>query len=650
MARAGRGRLDVVTIPSDNLTRALTNALDDPRAGVFQGACRVYPVGVDWETNPMAVPLRMGRNPAEISDLPQKILGDVVRELERAASLAEASSLGKSPASAAPRALISAAADPALQPLPVEVSSPNDAESLGRYLRSTSRSGPAVVVSRATGATTAWPDVARLRHDLAGLAEVFEIVGLDASWAFSRAVPDMCQVYGGASRVYPSGTGWALDPYQSPLRFAYGKTERESVTRMLIADAMGMASTGSLTVQAIRVARAWVVGEVEGIAGERALVRLAGQFPGVLWPELVEPGLPAERLFTRHMRVEGELDPDTRRIDVREMRRKPDEAVAGYRPGDTILVRVASVTGENCAVELFPGFECSIPAELVVDEPTDLRGLMTVGEVLPAWFGGLDEATGEWLLSVQDAADPAEAVAAPSILAGGPPWLLPAAPSPAGVPEVDEASAFVEIGDEEGETTAELSTAFVEALQRDNDQLVTLLKRSQTRIDSLEAALNATRTKLREAVRRKSRSGVAAPDDSRLFESDKDQLSFEINQAWARMTQPAEKGVRPLKRWSFSSDFFDTLREVEGVSRGKVVEVIVHVLTGMDAELASRERHQLRTGKGGDDPPVVRKGGEPCWRVSLQSNAPSARRLHYWSCSDGSIELSGIRVHDDFRP
>ncbi|MGB7962484.1 MAG: hypothetical protein WCF12_05930 [Propionicimonas sp.] len=493
----------------------------------------------------------------------------------------------------------------------------------------------------------AWPDVTRLRKDLAGLAEVFEIVGMDASWAFSRAVPDMCQVYGGASRVYPPGTEWELDPYQSPLRFAYGKSERESVTRKLIADAMGMASTGSLTVQARRAARAVVVGEVEGIAGERAWVRLSGQIPGVLWPELVEPGLPAERLFARHMRVEGELDPDSRRIDVQEMRRKPDEAVAGYQPGDTILVRVVSVTGQSCAVELFPGYECSIPSEYVADEPTDLRALMTVGEVLPAWFGGLDEATGEWLLSVQDAADPADAVPAPSILAGGPPWLLPA---PTGIPEVNESAALLEMGDEGGESTAELSTSFVDALKRDNDQLVSLLKRSQARIDSLEGQLNATRTKLREAVRRKSRAGIAAPDDGRLFESKKDQLDFEIRQAWARMTQPAEKAELPLKRWTHSAHFFDTLQDVEGVSREKVVEVIVHVLTGRDAELASRERHQLRTGKGGDDPPVVRAGGEPCWRVSLQSNAPSARRLHYWSCSDGSVELGSIRVHDDFRP
>ena len=82
-----------------------------------------------------------------------------------------------------------------------------------------------------------------------------------------------------------------------------------------------------------------------------------------------------------------------------------------------------------------------------------------------------------------------------------------------------------------------------------------------------------------------------------------------------------------------------------------LVEVIVQVLTGRAPEVAARELHQLRTGLGGDDPPVVREhGSETCWRVSLQINSPSARRLHFWRCADGAVELSGLRLHDDFRP
>ena len=158
------------------------------------------------------------------------------------------------------------------------------------------------------------------------------------------------------------------------------------------------------------------------------------------------------------------------------------------------------------------------------------------------------------------------------------------------------------------------------------------------------------RPKLRDLMRRRPRGGWSGPDDARLFDSDPDQLDFEIRLAWARMTQPGEKKALPLKRWSYGEHFFDSLRAVEGVAREKVVEVIVHVLTGRDAELASRGRHPLRTGRGGDDPVVVRDRQERCWRVSLQSNTPSARRLHYWTCADGSIELSSIRLHDNYHP
>jgi hypothetical protein len=34
----------------------------------------------------------------------------------------------------------------------------------------------------------------------------------------------------------------------------------------------------------------------------------------------------------------------------------------------------------------------------------------------------------------------------------------------------------------------------------------------------------------------------------------------------------------------------------------------------------------------------------------MQINTPSARRLHYWRCPDGTIELSSVRLHDDMEP
>lgn len=517
---------------------------------------------------------------------------------------------------------------------------------LARHLRTAARTLPAVVVSRATGTNRAYVDVDGLRRDLAGIADVFEITTLDASWAFSKSVPARCQVYGGASRTYPLGTSWVDDPYLSPLRFAYSTADGSRVTRELIADALGMASTGELSLPAAADQARPVTGEVAGVVGDRALVRLPNQqLPGVVWPELVEPGLPAERLFAKRMVIQGVFDPEYRRIDVRGMRQAPLDAVAGYPADSTILVRVASVSAQSCTVELFPGLRVDVPGDLVVDDGTDLRTLMVAGEVLPAWFGGKDESSGEWLLSLLDADDPGEAVPAAAVLVGGPPWLVPSDTEPAQPATEDAQPPPV------AAIVAEPSTQLVAALQQERDQLGSQLSAARNQVRSLKSELDAARRDLRELKRRRARSGAPEQDDSQLFDNEADQLSFEIRLAWARMTQPGEKKRLALKPWSYGEQFFDTLQEVEGISRDKIVEVLVHVLTGRDAELASRELHLLRTGRGGGDPVVMRNNGQDrCWRVSLQVRTPSARRLHYWDCSDSSIELGSIRVHDDFRP
>jgi len=66
-------------------------------------------------------------------------------------------------------------------------------------------------------------------------------------------------------------------------------------------------------------------------------------------------------------------------------------------------------------------------------------------------------------------------------------------------------------------------------------------------------------------------------------------------------------------------------------------------------DIAARETHQLRAGDGGA-PTLTREDGATCWRVALQINTPSARRLHFWQPPGRPPELSSVRLHDDFRP
>jgi hypothetical protein len=86
------------------------------------------------------------------------------------------------------------------------------------------------------------------------------------------------------------------------------------------------------------------------------------------------------------------------------------------------------------------------------------------------------------------------------------------------------------------------------------------------------------------------------------------------------------------------------------VSRDRVVWTLVMVLTGLAPEMNGLQVHRLRMGAGGDDPFRQRDDGAVCWRVSLQVNTPSARRLHYWKLPGGAYELSRVVLHDDVEP
>lgn len=194
----------------------------------------------------------------------------------------------------------------------------------------------------------------------------------------------------------------------------------------------------------------------------------------------------------------------------------------------------------------------------------------------------------------------------------------------------------------------EIEPAGDDLREREHSMLIHRLRDVEQQVDVLKARLARARSELRDEKKKSRRRSGRVLESERLFEDDGEQLNFEIRTAWAHMTSPADKHERPLRPWRYSPHFFETLHDVEGISRAKIVEVLVHVLTGLDAELVSRERHQLRTGLGGDDPVRTRQGGETAWRVSLQVSTPGARRLHYWMCQDGAIELSSVRLHDDF--
>jgi hypothetical protein len=60
--------------------------------------------------------------------------------------------------------------------------------------------------------------------------------------------------------------------------------------------------------------------------------------------------------------------------------------------------------------------------------------------------------------------------------------------------------------------------------------------------------------------------------------------------------------------------------------------------------------HPLRENMGAESAQVKRGDGARCFRAAIERNVAAARRLHFWRLPDGTVELSRIVVHDDYRP
>lgn len=538
---------------------------------------------------------------------------------------------------------------------PVRIENAAQAIGLAQHLLDPKRPMPVAVVTTAAGASSPFVDVDTLADEVAGLAAVYLLPTGDPSWQFSRQLPDLTQVYGGASRVYPVEPSWQTNPRQSPLRFAYDQAGGVGVLNDLVDDVMAMAAAAGLTrhreVARVRPAR----GRVSGSAGKRGLVQVEGgsDWPATVVPGMVFPGVEIDNLIRKGMVVHGELDVDHNRLDIAAMALPWPQAVADLTVGDLVPARVACVEKGHVKVCLHPRLEVVVQAfDVVGPGEADLRGLFTVDEivVVEVVAVGGSESKG-WKLRVRDDVEDDQVRSACALLPGGPAWLTwppvhepEVAASPIAEPELPSAPS------PEAHELAQVRTELEQQKTRVSRQLEEL-KDLKTSVRQLRSENQRLSGRARESERQLTAFRATAYDrDAVLFDDKEEQFRFDVHLAWAHRTTPADKVDHPIGRYSFGPDFFATLASVSGVSQNKVVEVVADVVSGRAWDSPGREAHQLRQGKGGDDPPVVGPSGENCWRIALQVSTPSARRLHFWQLNDGSYELSSIRLHDDFRP
>lgn len=669
VARTG-GRADAVVVPH-HLTSILSERLSRSLSA-FKGACRVYPPGDGWTKDPQLSPLRLGDTPERRARLLDLLVGDVDA---MASSPLPAQLGGRAPAGitlATPMSVTGSGISGAFR-----LRTSADAEDLAHYLLDSERPRPVVVVTSAAGQPAPYVAMDELAENLRGLADLCEMPTGPLSWAFTRAMPEWCDVYGGAARVYPPGSEWIRNPYAAPLRFVYGPQDGPAAVAQLTTDAMRAIRAGGSFGAPVQGAVA-VQGELLGVTAGRGLVQLTRGASGMgsVWTNLVAPGVDEARVLSRGMIVHGTLDTDSRRIDVSPMLVPAKDALADYQVGSTVLAVARSVERSLCVVELLPDFPVSIGADGVVmtSRQVDLRTLVSEGEVLVTRVLARGESPEDWQLSLVEVSADDVPLRAPSILNGGPSWLVspvedddalvsviaqaPAvAVAPAVAPPPPRKAPTPTPPPAEG---AHTDTQALASLTIERDALLQELQRERDAAERARKELEALRTAVRQQTRQSERLQARLTrtegelgrsiNDAALFSDPIRQLIFEVELAWARRVPAEQKDSLPLTPWTVGQDFFPSWDQVEGVARSKVVDVIVEVLTGRVYDLAGLEAHQLRSGAGGDDPPRVREDGATCWRVSLQVKTPSARRLHYWLLNNGAIELSSIRLHDDMRP
>ncbi|MCB5293423.1 hypothetical protein BJQ90_02872 [Arthrobacter sp. SO3] len=160
--------------------------------------------------------------------------------------------------------------------------------------------------------------------------------------------------------------------------------------------------------------------------------------------------------------------------------------------------------------------------------------------------------------------------------------------------------------------------------------------------------LRAYKRRMQPALKR----ALAAAGSDGLFATAGERLRHDVYLAWAGNVPAFDKARQVLpSEWQAGPEFAASLYGFTGPGAvAKALKATVEVLTGTAERNGAREVHALRANPGGDTAQLVRADGAKCFRAAIEQNVASARRLHFWRLPDGTVELSRVVVHDDFKP
>lgn len=304
----------------------------------------------------------------------------------------------------------------------IHLTTPDEAMIFAATLRNPRRDAPVVLVSVAAGEVEPFFDVDRIEREVGSFADVAVIPTGAATFALSDALAEGCGAYGGAARVYPTGTAWLSDPWQSPLRIAHEPDDGARLTPRLIADAMRLRAAARSTVPTRPRSSPVQQATVKFVAddGSRAVVAPATGGVASIAQEDVAPGVPLTWLLEPGLRLAGRLDGTTGwfRLDRPTAPLGPIDA---YRDGDVVLALVAGVKADAAHLLVHPWVAVDVRLADVTSNPNDeLTMLLTEGEVVAAHLRLEDGTPSLVLRDVDDDTPPVPAV---PLVPGAPAWL-----------------------------------------------------------------------------------------------------------------------------------------------------------------------------------------------------------------------------------
>lgn len=567
------------------------------------------------------------------------------------------------------------------------VESARDAKDLAKVLTDPHRERPAVVVSTTKKFTYINPT--ELAKKLGPDVDVYLLESSRVAYDFQEAMPFDTTVYGGAARCYPPGTAWTKNTTLAMVRLAYTDAEGRAAINLLADDVAAMASYPREAAVSSSPAKPADDAHAEGIVSvilepDGVLVQLDEGIARIDTSAMA-PGISPALLFHHSQKVSGTVRNGI--LTLTEGFHTPADA-ADHAAAGTVLP--ALVTSPK-TVALFPGLTVRHTSEA------------PEGSVVAVRIELSGRADGKaWKLST--VTDPDEVTEALPFMKDGQPWItwqpaepepdlsqdtsspqaaqsyrdpfvaldavhdhienltadnarltreleeLKATPAEEAIPLPSPAFAGIEVARLRAEVASQARqiTELTEGRHRamaDADDLgaeVTLLSHT---VERLRADVRTERDRA-DRARQAARETETVLRDGPAFLDPQEQFRHEVYLEWATRIPAASKADLPLAEYSFGDAFLSSVDTIQGIDRSKIVAVAVEVLTGLADEMPGRDMHRLRGGLPGasyiDDAQLG-----SAWRVALQINTASARRMHFWRGADGRIVLATVGVHDD---